>query len=586
MAIKTQLARLKEKGQAFSLDIVLPLFILNLALNLAHFFPNLTEINYWDEATYIQVGYLLLTRGELPNLASSPLSSVFYALTTLPVLGSPFWFMLSDAIGRIILFCFVFWSVYLISRALKPYANPWIMLALVTIVPIAETMFLFPSDILFAGFAGLAFWQMLIFYQKRSSRSLIWASIFMGVGALARAEGILLVGVMAVATLIMVLPGKKWLRPMLSILVPFALIVGGFVLGYGLATGDFGTGLPQRTFNNFESGHEVIYSRSGIYAPTISARLESQAAFGTPEENDYSVIRAILRNPPVYWHRLKMAFVVFPEFLIKAYGNKFLLILIWLSLRGIVELIRKKHIPLLVLCVLWFVPLGVGFLNTFFREGYFKMPYFVIFSLAAIGLTAIIRHFEARSERIGLAASGVVVLALSVLFRNPSMAFRNALFVFGLLMVYVLWRRRKTDAWQVQALWLLLAAALILRGGYLSPALPSYGKIDAERAVLALQETLPSGSGVLAGAPAPIWAAKMSYAGINAGDIPHFEDSEAFIDWLRVQDIRAVFLDEHFPAYYLPLVEDQIDKGLVLGFTSGEIGLFKFYLVQQAESSD
>jgi hypothetical protein len=78
----------------------------------------------------------------------------------------------------------------------------------------------------------------------------------------------------------------------------------------------------------------------------------------------------------------------------------------------------------------------------------------------------------------------------------------------------------------------------------------------------------------------------MSYAGINASDIPHFEDSEAFIDWLRVQDIRAVFLDEHFPAYYLPLVEDQIDRGLTLGFTSGEIGLFKVYLVQQAESSD
>ena len=161
------------------------------------------------------------------------------------------------------------------------------------------------------------------------------------------------------------------------------------------------------------------------------------------------------------------------------------------------------------------------------------------------------------------------------------MAFRNALFVFGFLMVYVLWRRcHDTAAWQVQALWLLLAVSLILRSGYLSPELPSYGKTDAERAIVALQETLPSGSGVLAGAPAPIWAAKMSYAGINAGDIPHFEDSEAFIDWLRVQDIRAVFLDEHFPAYYLPLVEDQIDKGLMLGFTSGEIGLFKLYLVQ------
>jgi hypothetical protein len=85
--------KITQKFRSLSLDILLPIFILLFVLEMVHFFPSLQEINVWDEATYIQSGYLLLTEMALPNLANSPLSSAMFALAMLPVLQSPNFFV-------------------------------------------------------------------------------------------------------------------------------------------------------------------------------------------------------------------------------------------------------------------------------------------------------------------------------------------------------------------------------------------------------------------------------------------------------------------------------------------------------------
>ena len=119
-------ASIRQKIETLSLDIVIPVFLLNLILEMKHFFPNLGEINVWDEANYIQNGVRLLTRGYLPSLAGSPLSSVMFGLSLWPVAGSPNFFVLGDAIARIFLFIMLFFSTYLVARALRPYANAWV----------------------------------------------------------------------------------------------------------------------------------------------------------------------------------------------------------------------------------------------------------------------------------------------------------------------------------------------------------------------------------------------------------------------------------------------------------------------------
>jgi hypothetical protein len=577
--VRAWFARLYKNASDLSLDVVIPIFILSLLLEMADFFPTLGAINIWDEASYVHAGYQLLTEGVWPALAASPLTALLYAITTVPVINSPDFFVESIAIARIFLFTLIFFSVALIARELKPYANPWIMLALVFIVPVAVSMFLFPSDALFAGISGLAFWQMLAFYNRRDHRHLWWASALMGVAMLARAEGLLLIGVMLVVTLVLSLPGRRWVKPVMAVLTPFVILVGGYVLIYGLATGNFDTGLPDRTFNNFESGHEVVYSQTGIFAGTISARLESRKYFGTPEENNYSVFRAIRRNPEMYLTRLKAAVPGFIDFAIKAYGNKFILLFIWLSLRGLVALIKGRHFPLGLMGVLWFMPLGVGWLNTFFREGYFLMPFFVVFFFTSIGMSAIIENFDRRGEKIGLIASAALVVLISILAKNTSMLYRGVLFILGWGLVYVLrLRSHDVERWRAQALWLSLAMVLIIRGGYQPPALPRYGQTEIERSVYFLQDSLPVGSKVLAGAPANIWAARMTYYGINSYDIPDFADADAFLDWVQAQRVAAVFVDEHFPQVFVDLVNPLVGDGLEEVFASSDRAIRVYFL--------
>ncbi len=370
-------------------------------------------------------------------------------------------------------------------------------------------------------------------------------------------EGLILIGVLLIGTILIVRKEKTWYRSIIAILVPFVVLVGGFVLTYGVITGNFNTGLSDRTYNNFESGQEGIYSQTGIYTATISARLEAREAFGTPEENNNSIFKAILKNPPVYWERFKRMGFVFQSFAIKAYGNKFVLVFLWLSIRGLVELIRKKQFPLVVMCLLWFLPWGAGFLNTFFREGYLMMPFFVIFTLSSIGLTAIINNLDKRSEQIAVVLSAIAVLLLGGLMRNTSMLFRNGLFIAGLAFVYLLWRSKLlTENWRSTALWVILAMSLVIRGGYSSPELPVYGQNDIERSVYVLQENFIPDSHVLAGAPANVWAARMQYYGINSYDIPDFADAQSFYEWLRIQDIQAVYIDTNFPDFYRSYIHD------------------------------
>ena len=560
---------IKDTSSDLPLSIIIPVFIFSFLLEMGHFFPNLTQMNVWDEASYIQFGYNLLVEGKLITLADSPLSSFFYAITLIPVINSPDFFVLSNAIARITYFKLVFVSVYLIASELKNFANPWIMLGLVLVVPVATTMYQFPSDVLFAGLAGLAFWQILAFYNRRKEKHIWWASFFLGFATLARVEGLILFIGMVIFLIIIIKPFIRWYRIIKAVLIPFLILVGGYIILYGLITGSVELGLAGRTFYNFESGHEVIYSNTGIFNPTVSSRLESREAFGTPEENNNSVFRAISRNPSVYSQRLRRFVPSFINYAIKAYGNKFVLLFIWLSIRGVVYLLQNKHLPLALLGILWFAPLAVAFRNTFIREGYFMMPFFIVFVFTSIGLTAIINNFNNNKERIGLVVAGTIIIFIGLITNNSSMLYRSTLFLIGFGIIFTLYiRSNDISQWQQKAYWILLVVVLIMRGSYTSPKLPEYGNTDTEKAVYFLQENFPIGSGILSGAPANVWAARMKNYGINSTVIPDFEDENEFLVWLQVQKIKAIFVDQHFPNHHRKLVESLLGNGLYEKFSS------------------
>ena len=129
----------------------------------------------------------------------------------------------------------------------------------------------------------------------------------------------------------------------MAILLPFAILVGGYILGYGFLTGDFSLGTMERTYDNFESGQQIVFPGTGEFNPVIESRLEARRLFGTPEENDYSVFNDIRRNPQEYIRRVKAALIRVPQDLLQAYGIRFTVLLFVLVGRGIFELIKRRE---------------------------------------------------------------------------------------------------------------------------------------------------------------------------------------------------------------------------------------------------
>jgi 4-amino-4-deoxy-L-arabinose transferase-like glycosyltransferase len=565
------------------------LFGINLLLVLPALLPTLGEINSWDESAYIHNGQLLVDKGQWPVFAYSPLSSVFYGLTYLPFHDTYFWLVYSCRLGRILLFALLWWSTYLVMQPLRRFAAPWVICGLFLVAPFTFNFLSFPSDPLFTGFAALSLWQLLCFYNaaqsdgyERAGQKHLWAaSAFMGVASLARNDGLFLFAILAILAI-----GLSWrrlpaspyrsLRGLLAGLLPaglpFLVIVGGYVLFYGLRTGDFKLGTAQRTYDNFEAGQQSIYAGSGELNPVTEAKVEARRLFGTPQENDYSVFKAIRRNPRAYFQRLKIAVKGLPNRLLHAYGIRFAPLFLLLALRGILSLFRQRQYALLVILCLWPAHLASGFVITLFREGHLLFPFYVVLALSAIGLTAILTHPN-RNERytwlailLGLALLGLGANKLAVLY-GAGVAF------LGLGAASWVQARLPAGSGLTVPMLILLGAGLIIHGDYPSPSIPKTGTDPREQGVIYLADHFPPYTPVAVGSCGPAWLAKMRCFNLESEDVPTDRSPEKFVDWMRVQGVGAIFVDPSLSSAnprLWELINPQIGVGLERVFSAGE----------------
>ena len=560
------------------------LFCINLLLVLPALLPTLSEINPWDESAYITSGRSLVDKGEWPVFAASPLSSIFYALTYLPFHSSYFWLVYSCRLGRILLFALLWWSTYLAMKPLRRFAAPWVICGLFLVAPFTVSFLSFPSDPLFTGFAALSLWQLLCFYNAVQSgepgsagpKHLWAASAFMGVAALARNDGLFLFVILAGLAGWLSWKQRRGLRGLLAgllpAILPFAAIVGGYVLFYGLRTGRFDLGTAQRTYDNFEAGQQSIYAGSGSYNVVIESKIEARRVFGTPQENGYSVITAIRRNPGVYWQRLKIAVKTLPDRLLHAYGIRFAALFLLLSLRGIVELFRQRQYALLAIFCLWPVHLASGFVITLFREGHLLFPFYVVLALSAIGLTAILSR-AGRGERyawlavlLGLAILGLGSNKLAILY-GVGVAF------LGLGMVFWVQGRLPAGSSPTIPMLILLGAGLVIHGNYPSPAIPKMGTDPREQGIIYLVDHFPPETPIAGGSCGAAWLAKMRCFNLASDDVPMDLGIEEFLDWMRVQGVGGVFVDpslSHDNSRLWELIDPQIGASLERVFSAGE----------------
>jgi hypothetical protein len=57
-------------------------------------------------------------------------------------------------------------------------------------------------------------------------------------------------------------------------------------------------------------------------------------------------------------------------------------------------------------------------------------------------------------------------------------------------------------------------------------------------------ELLEPGDLVAAGSPGVVWAAKMTYLGLSAADVPWKRASDEFLEWMVSEGTKAIYVDE------------------------------------------
>lgn len=521
--------------------VPLILFAINAVLMHAVFFPNFSDINPWDEASYMYRGMRFIESGDLPVFSDNPLTTLIFGLTYLPFRSSPLWIVHSSSLIHFLLFALLWFAAYAVARELKAYVPVPVMMGLMFITTITARSMRFPSDPLFASFAGLSFSYLLRYHRTHQSNSLWLASLMMGLAAMARNDGIILFPILLVLALIEAIKAKEVIPALLRLLVPFLLIIGGYLGIYAMATGELTMGTSGRTYDAFEVGHLVIMEGLDEGEPVLQAADAARAVFGTPEENDNNVLTAIRRAPDVYLQRLLAAIKKTPPEFLLAY-SRLAYLMPFLILRGLYELLRRRQYQLAFIFIAWPMHLVTSYITTVVRQGHLIFPYYAAFGLSAIGLWALLKNLDQRPEkwiwRLGLGA----IILFAILDNHPSTGMVYTLF-WIMLEVIVCLQRNQTRFDTSATLLVLLAAGLILRGSYPQPVIRSLGSEPEEQALIVAADILEPGENVASTSPGFAWALKAIYISLSSPDTPSGRSPQDFVGWLRSQNVGVVYVN-------------------------------------------
>jgi hypothetical protein len=542
--------------------IALVIFLLHLFLNFQSFLPSMREINRWDESTHIQSGRFFV-EGLWPSVARNPFMTLLYAILYLVYQGEPFWFLYSASMGRIILFCGLWIATILIANEGKRYFPPLILIGVVFVSPLFTDILVNPSDAMFAVTSGLAFWQLLKMLNQPQLHNFALFSVFMALAALSRNDGLVL--------FLIQIPVIFWLirkasLPMMKVfanlLLPFILIVGGYVMVFWAVRGSFDIGLDKRSYVAFVQGHELVYQRDDDckLSRIKCAAYDAYKKFGTPDENNNSVFRAIMRNPTEFAKRIPVIVMSLPSVFYDAYTARVAYLLGIFSLIGVIGMLADKQYPLMIANLGWLLYLGVYF-GTFFRYGYFQSPFYITFLISAYGVNYITNSLAWKKKALGWIAFFVLVLIVAQVVKLPSVIFTFSTVLAAIVAGAILARSEAASPLTRAApLVLFLMAGLLVRPSFPTLVGRQLGNIPEEQAILKLEETFPKGTRIAASSRAVAEAAKMQYFSIGQ-EYAVVDTSEALYNLLKEANVKAIYVDSTLSSdntYVWKLIEADI----------------------------
>lgn len=504
----------------------------------------------WDPAEYVQRGKLL-AQGVLTPVGWNPLVSAFYAVIYLFVGSSPFWLIHAYGIGRFVLYVLIWLSGLLIAGKGRSLFQPWMMTAMLFVSPVVLLILNNGSDATFAVMSALAFWQILSFHENEKMRHLITGSAFVGLSALARNDGLVLI-VIFISLGISIHLARTFGRldffkrlgvAITACLIPFILIVGVYASFYGLVTGRYDFGTVKRLYDNFEFGEGVAYRHLHPDRDSfIDGVFQSRRLYGTPEENKYSVVLAIKRNPRAYFRRVIQMIKQSPKLATSAYGEKVGILLFILAGMGMIELIRRKEYSLLVITLSWPLHIMVSFIAVIDPRR-FVFPYFDLFFLACVGASSLPAVLLPRKYYFCWVSILVFLAMLAVFIGGPT-AFTTFIIIASAFAIgRFLLQHRGQQGGVKEGVWiLLLVLALILREPYPAPKFRNLGEEPAEKAILYLHDHMGQSSFLASYSPGYAFASNMKWLRISYRQ-RDLKSGKEFVEWMKTNHSGAILVD-------------------------------------------
>jgi len=462
----------------------LVLYFVGLFLNSAWLFPNIGEMNYWDEIVYIASGKDLYEHGASWPYSRGPVISFIYAAIYPFLDDTEYWLLASDVIGRILAYTSLFVIAWLIGKELehRELAPPLLVVGLFTAVPVFLSVITNPSYWTFMVFVSAALWLLLVYARTQNILALAMNGVAIGLTLMSRPD-IIIFGSFIISVVLVTRPWQ-WSHIAGAILVAAAVpaaIIGGYTNIFMLLAAALGGALvlflrPWRWIHlaaafvlvtalfvtivdhggskfyvTFEHAQQILLKheeKALDFEKAASAEVESRHHFGTPEENKNSVLRAIIRNPSRF---LLMVWTNTVDrtgtSLMQGYGQrttpvvenvhlpgiqipirKFGLFIFFFAILGVIELLRRRHWILAAVLVIWLADLSLYLLTISF-SAYYVFHFMVVFLLAAVGIWAGLGTGPLSIRRPAtLAAWAGVILLVCYLDWNPN----GRIFYFGI----------------------------------------------------------------------------------------------------------------------------------------------------------
>lgn len=594
---RTAVARLPDLRSAGAVWVWA--YALRFLLSQAVIFPRLYEIHPADEMGYLYSGRWLMngfSEGQvnLVPFGRAPLVMFLHALFYAPVHKSVYWISFTSWGSRFFLFTLLWVAAYLVGKELRHRFDWRLYLALVFVSPAIPRLLDNSSDALFAAMSSLALWQLLVLYRTQRPLHLVATSVFVGLATLSRNDGLVLFAVLIlVQTSITIRRAdsirrilRRALEHLLLATIPFVIVVGGYLVLVRLAYGEWLIETGARAYFAFEQAEGVAYS----LAPEalIDGVWEARQLYGTPEDNDYSVARAIQANPTAFMRRLLHLPLTASVLLVLFYGGTIAIATFVLAAIGAVSILRRRRWPELLIVLAWptYLLVYVVFLA---RGGYLLTPYAAVLAISAAGATTLLRHRSGR--RLVLVAATIAALNFAFgLQLDDDRMLANTLLVVAFTLLVASWdsiaRRveRKLGIPAVKALGsvLVISSILALLAPYPRLRLPQAGTSPEEQAGVYLTENFPRHAVVASHMPTVVFMAKMNWrpmvwdvvsgSGPQEARVQEFalESTDDLMDWIAANQIDAIYLDYllwHFQPELYSLIEQQIGKELVEVFS-------------------